>query len=70
MFCIILGIGTIFMGTAQSFWQAYVFYGIVGIVLSGTNEIGLYVSMGFLGAFFGQPFLCTGQQVVIILRRR
>jgi len=31
MFCAILGIGTILMGTAQSFWQACIFYGIVGM---------------------------------------
>ncbi|HOV89953.1 MAG TPA: MFS transporter [Syntrophorhabdaceae bacterium] len=31
IFCIILGIGTILMGTAQSFWQACIFYGIVGM---------------------------------------
>ncbi len=31
LFCIILGIGTILMGTAKSFWQACIFYGIVGM---------------------------------------
>jgi len=31
IFCIILGIGTVLMGTANSFWQACIFYGIVGM---------------------------------------
>jgi len=30
-FCIILGVGTFLMGTVQNFWQACLFYGIVGI---------------------------------------
>ncbi len=30
-FCVILGLGTVLMGTAQSFWQACLFYGIVGM---------------------------------------
>jgi len=30
-FCVILGVGTILMGTAQGFWQACIFYGIVGM---------------------------------------
>ncbi|MBP8625756.1 MAG: MFS transporter [Syntrophorhabdales bacterium] len=30
-FCIILGIGTVLMGTAQGFWQACIFYGIAGM---------------------------------------
>lgn len=30
-FCIILGVGTILMGTSKSFWQACIFYGIVGM---------------------------------------
>ncbi|HPU31028.1 MAG TPA: MFS transporter [Syntrophorhabdaceae bacterium] len=31
VFCVILGIGTVLMGTAKSFWQACIFYGIVGM---------------------------------------
>lgn len=31
IFCVILGIGTVLMGTAKSFWQACIFYGIVGM---------------------------------------
>ena len=30
-FCIILGVGTFLMGTVQNFWQACIFYGIVGM---------------------------------------
>jgi len=30
-FCVILGVGTFLMGTVQNFWQACIFYGIVGM---------------------------------------
>lgn len=78
-FCIILGIGTILMGTAQNFWQACVFYGIVGMggAAMWTPVITLVqkwfdvkkkgMALGILSAGFGLGFATMGKFYPVVV---
>lgn len=78
-FCIILGVGTILMGTAQSFWQACIFYGIVGMggAAMWTPIITLVqkwfaikkkgMALGILSTGFGLGFATMGKFYPVVV---
>ncbi|HPN98104.1 MAG TPA: MFS transporter [Syntrophorhabdaceae bacterium] len=80
-FCIILGIGTILMGTAQNFWQACIFYGIVGMggAAMWTPIITLVqkwfavrkkgMALGILSTGFGLGFATMGKFYPFVISR-
>jgi len=73
IFSVILGMGTILMGTARSFWQACIFYGIVGMggaamwtpIITlvqrwfGVRKKGM--ALGILSTGFGLGFATMGR---------
>ncbi len=79
VFCIILGVGTILMGTAQSFWQACIFYGIVGMggAAMWTPIITLVqkwfdvrkkgMALGILSTGFGLGFATMGKFYPVVV---
>jgi len=81
LFCALLGIGTILMGTAQSFWQACIFYGIVGMggAAMWTPIITLVqrwfavrrrgMALGILSAGFGLGFATMGKLYPFVVAR-
>lgn len=82
IFCIILGIGTVLMGTAKSFWQACIFYGIVGMGAAAmwTPIITLVqrwfavrkkgMALGILSTGFGLGFATMGKFYPVIVAWR
>lgn len=81
LFCIILGIGTILMGTAKNYWQACIFYGIVGMggAAMWTPVITLVqrwfavkkrgMALGILSAGFGLGFATMGRFYPFVIAR-
>jgi len=79
MFGIVLGIGTLLMGTAASFWQASMFFGIVGIGAAAmwTPIIALVqrwfavkrrgMALGILSTGFGLGFASMGKLFPMIV---
>ncbi|MCX7966582.1 MAG: MFS transporter [Syntrophorhabdaceae bacterium] len=82
IFCIILGIGTVLMGTAKSFSQACIFYGIVGMggAAMWTPVITLVqrwfdvrkkgMALGILSTGFGLGFATMGKFYPMIVAWR
>jgi len=78
-FCIILGVGTFLMGTVQNFWQACIFYGIVGMggAAMWTPIITLVqrwffikkkgVALGILSTGFGLGFATMGKFYPVVV---
>ncbi|OPY75721.1 MAG: putative sulfoacetate transporter SauU [Syntrophorhabdus sp. PtaU1.Bin058] len=78
-FCIILGAGTFLMGTIQNFWQACIFYGIVGMggAAMWTPIITLVqrwffikkkgMALGILSTGFGLGFATMGRFYPVVV---
>ncbi len=78
-FCIILGVGTFLMGTVQNFWQACIFYGIVGMggAAMWTPIITLVqrwffikkkgMALGILSTGFGLGFATMGKFYPVVV---
>lgn len=78
-FCIILGVGTFLMGTIQNFWQACIFYGIVGMggAAMWTPIITLVqrwffikkkgMALGILSTGFGLGFATMGKFYPVVV---